>query len=58
MSDQPGAAVGAIDVDTLSKTYQVPEREGGFSAAVRSFFRRRYRDVQAVQEVRFRIMPG
>ena len=48
----------AIDVDGLSKTYQVPEREGGFKAAVRGFFRRKYNNVQAVQQVTFRIEPG
>ncbi len=47
-----------IVVEALSKTYHVPEREGGFGAAVRSFFRRRYRDVQAVQQVSFRIGSG
>jgi len=45
-------------VEALSKTYQVPEREGGLSAAVRSFFRRRYRDVHAVQQVSFRLGIG
>jgi len=48
----------AIVVDGLSKTYQVPEREGGFSAAVRSFIRRKHRDVLAVQQVSFQIRPG
>ena len=48
----------AIVVDGLSKTYQVPEREGGFSAAVRSFVRRKHRDVLAVQQVSFQIRPG
>ena len=47
-----------ILVDQLSKTYQVPEREGGFGAAVRSFFKRKYKDVNAVQKVSFRIEPG
>jgi len=47
-----------IIVENLSKTYHVPEREGGFGAAVRSFFRRRYRDVPAVQQVSFRIGSG
>jgi ABC-2 type transport system ATP-binding protein len=47
-----------ILVDQLSKTYQVPEREGGFSAAVRSFFKRKYKDVNAVQKVSFRLEPG
>src|SRR5512142_722118 len=47
-----------ILVEKLSKTYQVPEREGGFGAAVRSFFKRKYKDVKAVQEVGFRITQG
>ena len=47
-----------IFVDQLSKTYKVPEREGGFGAAVRSFFKRKYKDVDAVQKVSFRIEPG
>ena len=47
-----------ILVDNLSKTYKVPEREGGFGAAVRSFFKRKYKDVKAVQHVSFRIRQG
>jgi ABC-2 type transport system ATP-binding protein len=47
-----------ITVEQLSKKYQVPEREGGFSAAVKSFFKRKYRDVKAVQNVSFKIEPG
>ena len=51
-------AIAPIVVENLSKTYQVPEREGGFGAAVRSFVRRRYREVHAVQQVSFQIRPG
>jgi ABC-2 type transport system ATP-binding protein len=47
-----------IVVERLSKTYQVPEREGGFGSAVRSFFKRKYKDVKAVQSVDFRISQG
>jgi len=47
-----------IHVDQLSKTYQVPEREGGFGAAVKSFFKRKYKDVKAVQNVSFNIEQG
>ena len=47
-----------IIVENLSKTYQVPEREGGFGAAVRSFFKRTYKDVKAVQQVNFKITQG
>lgn len=47
-----------IWVENLSKTYKVPEREGGFGAAVRSFFRRKYKDVEAVKGVSFGIRAG
>jgi ABC-2 type transport system ATP-binding protein len=47
-----------IFVDQLSKTYQVPEREGGFREAVRGFFHRKYRDVHAVEQVSFNATPG
>ena len=57
-SGQSGVHEPTIVVDDLSKTFQVPEREGGFGAAVRSFFRRRYRSVHAVQEVSFQIGQG
>ena len=51
-------ALQTIIVENLSKTYQVPEREGGFGAAVRSFFVRKYKDVKAVQGVNFNISQG
>jgi len=47
-----------IQVDHLTKTYQVSEREGGFGAAVRGFFHRKFRDVHAVQQVSFKIEAG
>jgi len=47
-----------IQVQQLSKTYQVPEREGGFGAAVRGFFNRKYKEVKAVQQVDFKIEQG
>jgi ABC-2 type transport system ATP-binding protein len=47
-----------IVVENLSKTYQVPEREGGFGAAVKGFFKRTYKDVKAVQQVSFKIAQG
>ena len=48
----------SIIVEQLSKTYQVPEREGGFGAAVRSCFKRKYKDVNAVLKVDFKIEQG
>ncbi|HEX9013927.1 MAG TPA: ATP-binding cassette domain-containing protein, partial [Anaerolineaceae bacterium] len=47
-----------VIVEQLTKTYQVPEREGGFREAVRGFVHRKYRDVHAVQQVSFTIGPG
>ncbi len=48
----------SVHVEQLSKTYQVPEREPGLGAAIRSFFRRKNRDVEAVKNVNFSIKPG
>jgi len=48
----------SITVEKISKTYQVSEREGGFGAAARSFFKRTYKDVRAVDQVSFQIEPG
>jgi ABC-2 type transport system ATP-binding protein len=58
MQVQNQGAAKTIAVDQLTKTYHVPEREGGFGAAVRGFFRRRFRDVQAVRQVSFCIGRG
>lgn len=57
-SGKPLQFTPTIYVDKLSKTYQVPEREGGFGSAVRSFFRRKYRRVEAVKQVSFTIQGG
>ena len=51
-------APDAIRVTGLSKTYKASEREGGFGAAVRGFFKRKFQDVHAVQDVSFRIQAG
>ncbi|MCS6776805.1 MAG: ATP-binding cassette domain-containing protein [Chloroherpetonaceae bacterium] len=53
MSEQPH-----IVVDQLRKVYRVHEREAGAAASVRSLFRRRYREVEAVRGISFRVMPG
>lgn len=47
-----------IEVKQLSKVFKVPEREGGFLASVGSLFRRRYRDVRAVDDVNFSVEAG
>jgi len=47
-----------ITVDSLSKTYRVPERLPGLAASLRSLVRRTYTDVPAVQEVSFSVAEG
>ncbi len=48
----------AIQVASLRKVYQVPEREAGLRAAIGSLVRRKTRDVVAVEGVSFDIQPG
>jgi ABC-2 type transport system ATP-binding protein len=47
-----------IDVQGLTKTYRVAQRNPGLGGALRSLFRRRYKEVHAVADVSFRIEPG
>lgn len=46
-----------IEVQSLSKHFQVPEREKGLKAAAKSLIKRKYRTVKAVDEVSFSIQP-
>lgn len=47
-----------IQVNQLSKTFRIPERDPGLKAALGSLFRRRYSEIQAVKEVSFSVEPG
>src|SRR5207302_9000434 len=47
-----------VDADRLSKTFQVEVRDPGLRGALRALLRPRYRDVNAVRNVTFRIDPG
>ena len=47
-----------IEVEHLGKTFKVPEREAGLLASVGSLFRRRYRDVHAVDDISFSVGAG
>jgi ABC-2 type transport system ATP-binding protein len=47
-----------IQVKHLVKTYQVPVRGAGLRAAVRSFARREYDNIEAVRDINFTIQPG
>ncbi len=48
----------AIHVDGLCKIYEVPEREAGLRASLRSLIRRKTRAVRAVDGISFDIAPG
>jgi ABC-2 type transport system ATP-binding protein len=47
-----------ITVESLSKTFQVPERPAGLAAALKSLTRPGFREVPAVQEISFTIPAG
>ncbi len=47
-----------IHIDNLRKVYRVHERESGAKASIVSLFRRKYREVQAVESVSFNIEAG
>jgi ABC-2 type transport system ATP-binding protein len=50
--------VPLIEVQDLSKTYIVAEKQAGFVGTLRHFVRRRTREVQAVRNVSFTIQSG
>jgi ABC-2 type transport system ATP-binding protein len=47
-----------VRVADLNKTFLVPERDAGLRAAARSLFRRRHREVRAVDDISFEIGRG
>lgn len=47
-----------IVVQQLSKTYQVPQRQGGMRASLRSLVKKEYTEVTAVRSVSFTINSG
>src|SRR5262249_5180310 len=47
-----------IEAKGLSKTYRVFQKNPGLAGAVRSLFRRQYKEVHAVADVSFTIEPG
>src|ERR1700704_5962400 len=52
------AAAPPIYVHNLTKVFRVHEREEGMAATLGSLFRRRFKDVPAVQDVSFEIGEG
>ncbi len=47
-----------IQVESLSKIYQVADKDAGLSGTLAHFFKRRYKKIPAVQNVSFSIEPG
>ncbi|MCY3868054.1 MAG: ATP-binding cassette domain-containing protein [Gemmatimonadetes bacterium] len=47
-----------IAVQNLGKTYEVPQREPGLGAAIKSLVSRTTRDVEAVKNISFDVAPG
>src|SRR5215212_3580109 len=54
----PDDSEPAIRVADLRKTFNVPVREAGLGAAIRSLVRRESREVRAVDDIGFEIAPG
>lgn len=50
--------MASVEVHRLSKHYQVHQKEPGLRGSVRSFFKRRYQSVRAIEDVSFAIQPG
>ncbi len=55
---QSSGVPSAINVRDLRKVYEVPERESGLRASVRSLFRRQTKDVVAVAGISFEVAAG
>jgi ABC-2 type transport system ATP-binding protein len=47
-----------VHVAELTKIYKVPEREAGLGAAAKAMFRRKTRDVRAVEGISFDVAAG
>lgn len=47
-----------ITVENISKTYRVPVRKAGFKQAVAAFFKREYRQVEALKKISLQIETG
>jgi ABC-2 type transport system ATP-binding protein len=50
--------MSVIEIEQLSKSYRVYQKQEGLGAALRGLFRRQYKEVQAVQEVSLKIEEG
>ena len=47
-----------IEVNNISKTFKVSVRQSGLKNAVKSFFKRNYKYVEAVKDISFKVEKG
>lgn len=47
-----------IEINHLSKSYRVYQKQEGIWASIRGLFRREYREVRAVQDISLTVQPG
>lgn len=47
-----------IEIHSISKTYKVPVRNAGFLLAIKSFFKREYKQVDALKSIDFSVKKG
>lgn len=50
--------MSVVSVDQLIKNYQVHEKEPGLSGSLQSLFKRKYKDIKAVENITFSIEQG
>ena len=50
--------VSVVHVESLTKTFVVPEREAGLRASIKALVKRRHREVKAVEAISFDIGAG
>lgn len=55
---RPVSESAAVSVTELRKVFQVPVREAGLAASIKSLVHREHRDVVAVEHVTFSVAPG
>jgi len=48
----------SVEVNSLSKTFKVADKQPGLTGTLRHFVKRRYRRIEAVRDVSFSIEPG
>lgn len=50
--------MNVIEVSNLSKKYKVAIRESGLKNVLKSFFKKKYKEVKAVDNISFKIKKG